>query len=135
MIYSLYEVLDYLRCDLRLSVHPVYIQYIYPLATRLLEWQPKILELATHLEVLVAPWLILSVFSSGIILPILWIGFLRAQYLVSPKMRLTISQWNELLERGVQHPSCPKMLRRVYGIMKTTLKKPTRVPARSTRKI
>lgn len=78
--------------------------------------------LATNLELLGLPYLLVSIFATGIVLPLLYLSFLRWQYLVSGRMRMAVRGWDEAIIGWTESPACPKMLRRAYAKLQHLLK-------------
>jgi hypothetical protein len=120
-------------------------QYGQNTSDQLLSIHSAAMDVSTQLEILALPWLIFSIFSTGFILPVAYMSFLRWQYFVQPRMRLVVASWDAVFNRAAEHPSCPKQVRKVYTAVQTMVKKwakvshiatapPMRAATSSTRK-
>ncbi|PJF17132.1 hypothetical protein PSACC_03076 [Paramicrosporidium saccamoebae] len=96
---------------------------VAPYSTQLLALRPLLLDVTAHLELVVLPMLLLSIFSSGLALPVVYGSFLRWQYFVSPRTRSTVGVWDETATKLVENPHCPRQVRKVYGNVQGMLKK------------
>jgi hypothetical protein len=92
-------------------------------STQLLALRPLLLDVTAHLELVVLPMLLFSIFSSGLALPVVYGSFLRWQYFVSTRTRNSVRVWDETATKLVESPNCPRQVRKVYGNVQGMLKK------------
>lgn len=69
------------------------------------------------------PWLLLSVLSTGLVLPMLYASFLRWQYFVSPRTRLAFASWDETILRATANPATPPFAKTGYAVFRSSLKR------------
>ena len=127
-IYSLYSVISHVRSEVRLYQHPLWRQYCHGPSEQLVALQSTAMDLATQLEILALPWLLISFLSTGLVLPLVYASYLRWQYMVSGRIRLAFAAWDAMLSRVTENPACPKPMRRFYARLQTYLKKSVRPP-------
>lgn len=122
IIHSFFHVLAAVRHHPILFTHPIYRDHLRPAADRLQQTHPSAMTLATNLELMALPYLLVSIFSVGIVLPLLYLSFLRWQYLVSGRMRMAVRGWDEAITGWTESPSCPRMVRKAYAKLQHVLK-------------
>lgn len=123
MLYSLLNLVGYCRSDPRVYELALWRQHLARPAEQLLAYHSHIMNAAVHLELFVLPWLIVSIFSLGPVLPLAYISFLRWQYIVSARTRQAVAMWDVQFTQWVEHPSCPKGVRRFYSSLQSSLKR------------
>lgn len=126
-IYSLFNVLQHARSDRRIYEQPWWRAYCLVPSEQLLAYHQAALAVGAQLEVLAAPWLLLSAWRVGIILPLAYVSYLRWQYFVSARQRAVYAAWDQVLTQITEHPSCPRAARKVYSMLQGSLKKWTRL--------
>ena len=137
-IYSLFSVLQHARSDKRIYEQPWWRTYCLVPSEQLLAYHQTALAVGAQLEVLAAPWLLLSSWRVGIILPLAYVSYLRWQYYVNARQRAVYAAWDQMLTQVTEHPSCPRSVRKAYAVLQGSLKKWTRLqptvvpPARPT---
>lgn len=113
----------YARSNPLITRHPIWNQYLASPTASLLPFHQQAMYFATQLEILAAPWILFSIFSIGITWPILYLGLIRWQYFVSSRTKIAFTAWDQILTKATEHSSCPKSLRKTYGVIKGILKK------------
>lgn len=122
-IYSMLHLNSFCRINSLVTSHPWWRLYLIGPSEQLASLRATLLQLASHMELATFPYLIFSIFSTGITLPIVYASFLRWQYFVSPRMRDTVGMWDEVMTKAMEHPSCPKQVRKAYGNLQGMMKK------------
>ena len=126
-IHSIYNVTFAARAQPLISQTLWWKQYGQNISDQLLSIHSTAMDISAQLEILALPWLILSIFSTGFILPVAYMSFLRWQYFVQSRTRLAVSSWDAMFNRAAEHPSCPKQVRKVYSALQSVIKKWTKV--------
>lgn len=126
-IYSLFSVLQHARSDKRICGQSWWRSYCLVPSEQLLAYHQAALAVGAQLEVLAAPWLLLSAWRVGIILPLAYVSYLRWQYYVSARQRAVYAAWDQMLTQVTEHHSCPRSVRRAYAALQGALKKWTRL--------
>ncbi len=121
MLRALTSVVSWARSSAQLRGHPTYRTHVAPALETLAKYQGAALQAAAGLEVLVLPWLIVTVWRTGMFLPLCYALFLRLQYVVSPRTRLAVASLDDSLTRVTAHPSCPPGVRAFYANARTQL--------------
>lgn len=119
-IMSLLSLNSFARANLTQT--PWWSQLAAP-SSQLLALRPTLMDLASHLELAALPCLLVSIFSTGIALPIVYGSFLRWQYFVSPRTRTVVGVWDEMGTKVTENPNCPKQVRKAYTSMQGAIKK------------
>lgn len=109
---SLVKSVQAARQHPRITSHQAWKSYVQPLAERVLAAAPSILHQSLQLQVLVLPWLLLSIFSIGLLPILVYVGVLRWSCLVDGRMRAIMGSWDAWITALVERPVCPKMVRK-----------------------
>lgn len=93
-IYSLYHVCDYMQRNPRISRSPYYLALVAPKVRRVNELKGVATRLASQVELIVLPWIIVGLFTSTRLLDLFFYGqFLRWQHAVSPRTKAAVEEW------------------------------------------
>ena len=114
LIYACYHAISFIQNDPKLSRNRYWKQYGEPSAIKLLSLQTSSMMLASHLEVLTMPWLILSFIlqrGASFTQNLSYAYFLRWQYYSSERVRSACWQWDAAITEAIRHPSCPPAIR------------------------
>lgn len=87
-----------------------------------LNYLPSLPTLIASIEVSTTLWLLLSLFSAGPLIFLVWTTFLRWRYLVSEEMKGAVESWDRVIVGLVENPMCPKWVRRSHGVGRKFLK-------------
>lgn len=121
LVRSLYAALAIARSSTELSRQKVWRQYGMPIGDQLQAFRSTATTICTYIEVAALPWLLVNVFSSGILIVVIYAAFVRWQFAVSARMRLTIGALDEAATKVVAHPSCPPQVRAGFAQFRSYL--------------
>lgn len=123
LIRALYSTVMLLRSLPAVTKSQTYRKYAY-IGDRLIAVNPQALLIASNIEVAVLPWLLLSVFSTGLIMPLVYFLFIRWQYAVNARTRIAIGAVDDAATKAMAHPSCPPVVRESYSKVRAYLAVP-----------
>lgn len=122
-LYSLFALLTHCRMDPRLNQTPTWRMYIGPATEQLVRYQSDAFWIATQMEIVSFVYLIVTLWSTGLALPIGYAAFLRWNYWVSARTRSVWAAWDAIAERGTQDQRCPKIVRRAFHLLQHQIKR------------
>jgi hypothetical protein len=121
LVRSLFALVTAARAIPAIVKHRVWRQYGQKPSDQLMAVQSSAMLLSTNLEIAALPWLLVSIFTTGIFLPILYAFFIRWQYAVNMRTRLAIGALDDFITKASAHPQCPPNVRTAYQQFRTQL--------------
>lgn len=128
--YSLLCLVLSFQAESFVALIPLYIYSIYhvlgfigskaPFVTQIFSLQPQLLSIAARFEIY-ALFHLLWVWLCGrgsLLTIIVYLQFLRFQYIVSAKTRIAFQQFRMQLDQLTGHPKCPGIVRNIYDSVK-----------------